>query len=92
MIENIFGIKGLTPVQVLSARKKYGYNSVNYKKESGIISALISLVREPMVILLFITALIYFISGNVGDGLFLSCSIVLVLLFHCIRIQGAETH
>jgi Ca2+-transporting ATPase len=73
-----FNIKGLTDEQVLESRKKYGYNRLEYKKENGFIDALKSLVKEPMVLLLFVAASIYFVSGNIGDGIFLSLAIVLV--------------
>ena len=73
-----FNIKGLTDEQVLESRKKYGYNRLEYKKENGFIDALKSLVKEPMVLLLFVAASIYFVSGNIGDGIFLALAIVLV--------------
>lgn len=73
-----FNIKGLTDEQVLESRKKYGYNKLEYKKENGFIDALKSLVKEPMVLLLFVAASIYFVSGNIGDGIFLALAIVLV--------------
>jgi Ca2+-transporting ATPase len=76
--ENNFNIFGLNDEQVLSSRKKYGPNRLDYKKENGIIEALKSLAREPMVILLFITSSIYFIIGNTGDGIFLALAIVFV--------------
>jgi Ca2+-transporting ATPase len=73
-----YNIKGLTQKQVLEAREKYGYNSLNFKNESGILFAIKSLVKEPMVILLIVTSTIYFVTGNTGDGIFLACAIVLV--------------
>ena len=73
-----FNIIGLTDEQVLESRKKYGYNRLEYKKENGFIDALKSLVKEPMVLLLFVAASIYFVSGNIGDGIFLALAIVLV--------------
>ena len=78
MTPDTFNIKGLTDEEVLNARKKYGYNRLQYKKENGFIDAVKSLIKEPMVVLLFITSSIYFISGNVGDGIFLAAAIVLV--------------
>jgi Ca2+-transporting ATPase len=75
---NNFGINGLSADQVLHAREKYGNNTLNYKKGSGFLDALKSLVKEPMVILLLVASCIYFISGNTGDGIFLSSAIVLV--------------
>ncbi len=76
-IEN-FGIKGLTDKEVLAARKAHGANLLTYKKESGFLDALKSIIKEPMVILLFVASSIYFISGNFGDGIFLVAAIVLV--------------
>lgn len=75
---NTFGIKGLTHQQVLDARKKYGVNALEYKKESGFLDAVKSLAKEPMVLLLLVASVIYFISGEWGDGIFLAVSIVLV--------------
>lgn len=76
-VEN-FNIKGLSDSQVLQSRIKFGINRTNFKKENEFIKALKSLLKEPMVILLLVTATIYFITGNVGDGIFLSVAIVLV--------------
>src|SRR5450432_2601468 len=75
---NNFRIQGLTDKQVLDAREKYGTNRLNYKKENEIRDAIKSVAKEPMVILLLVASLIYFISGDTGDGIFLSSAIVLV--------------
>lgn len=73
-----FGIKGLTDEEVLAARKAHGTNLLSYKKETGFLDALKSVIKEPMVILLLVASSIYFISGNLGDGIFLAAAIVLV--------------
>ncbi|WP_178985560.1 cation-translocating P-type ATPase [Winogradskyella helgolandensis] len=73
-----FNIKGLTNEEVLQARSKYGYNKLEAKKEYYFFEAIRSLVKEPMVILLLVASAIYFISGNIGDGIFLSSATVLV--------------
>ncbi|HTN47216.1 MAG TPA: cation-translocating P-type ATPase [Flavipsychrobacter sp.] len=75
---NNFNIEGLTDGQVLDARNKYGNNKVEYKSENGFFKAIRSLAKEPMVLLLFIASVIYFISGKTGDGIFLASAIVLV--------------
>lgn len=75
---NNFGIKGLTNEQVIQARTTHGTNRLTYKKEIGILEALKSLAKEPMVLLLLAASTIYFITGNIGDGIFLSVAIVLV--------------
>lgn len=78
MTKNNFNINGLTEEQVLQARKKFGKNTLNFKKESGLLEALKSLAKEPMIILLLVAALIYYISGQTGDAIFLTAAIVIV--------------
>ena len=73
-----FNIKGLTDKQVLASRVQHGSNQLDFKKENGLVDALKSLAKEPMVLLLLVASLIYFISGDIGDGLFLAVAIVLV--------------
>ncbi|WP_372766454.1 cation-translocating P-type ATPase [Lutibacter sp.] len=73
-----FNIKGLTQKEVLLAREKHGKNTLNFKKESGFFNSIICLLKEPMIILLFVASSIYFISGDIGDGIFLSGAIVLI--------------
>ncbi|MCE9538897.1 MAG: HAD-IC family P-type ATPase [Bacteroidetes bacterium] len=73
-----FNIKGLTNEQVILAREKSGQNTLNYKQENSILDILKNLAKEPMIILLLVTALIYFVSGKIGDGIFLSSAILIV--------------
>lgn len=71
-------VKGLDAYQVLESRKIYGANSLNHKKENGFWRAMKSLLKEPMVILLFVASAIYFMNREFGDGLFLATAIILV--------------
>jgi P-type Ca2+ transporter type 2C len=71
-------ITGLSNEEVRRSREQYGANQLDFKKESAFLDALKSLAKEPMVILLLAASSIYFISGDVGDALFLAVSIVLV--------------
>jgi Ca2+-transporting ATPase len=71
-------ITGLTQDEVLSAREKYGQNLLEGKKDNTLLDLLRGLFKEPMVILLFAASIIYFIGGNVADGLFLIAAIVLI--------------
>jgi len=75
---NHFNIKGLTIEQVTASRSRYGKNELSFKKENRIIDAVKGLVKEPMVILLLVASVIYFISGQTGDAIFLSSAIILV--------------
>ncbi len=73
-----FDIKGLTSEEVLRARAAHGKNTLEGKKAHGLLDALKSLAKEPMVILLLIASAVYFISGSIGDGIFMAAAIVLV--------------
>lgn len=73
-----FDIKGLSDEEVISSREKYGVNQLLFKKENGLLNALKSLIKEPMIILLLVASAIYFVSGKTGDGFFLLSAIVLV--------------
>ncbi|WP_432670745.1 cation-translocating P-type ATPase [Flavobacterium sp. SM2513] len=78
MSANNFDIKGLTDEEVLRSRENFGSNTLKFKRENGVFEALKSLAKEPMIILLLVASLIYFISGQIGDGVFLLSAIVIV--------------
>ena len=85
-------IEGLNPEQVETSRRKFGRNNLDFKKETPIWSALKAVIKEPMILLLFAAASIYFITGNHDDGIFLSAAIVLVAaisLFQDARSRNA---
>lgn len=73
-----FQIRGLSNQEVLASRAKYGANYIAHKKERRLITAIKGLAGEPMVVLLFVTAVVYLLSGKNGDALFLAVAIVLV--------------
>lgn len=76
MPTNHFNSKGLTNDQVQLAREKFGSNTLNFKKENTFLSTLKRIANDPMVILLLVASSIYFISGKIGDGIFLAAAIV----------------
>lgn len=78
MPTNNFKINGLSDAEVAEARKRHGANSQEFRKENQVWEALKSLAKEPMVILLLVASSIYFITGDVGDGVFLVAAILLV--------------
>ena len=75
-----FDSKGLTDSEVLASRKKYGFNSVIYKKENVFLKTIKQFLFDPMVILLLVASTIYFISGKTSDGIFLASAIILITL------------
>jgi Ca2+-transporting ATPase len=69
---------GLSDNEVLISRTKFGSNTIEHQKKSPFLISLIETIKDPMVLLLFSAASIYFISGDYGDGLFMSVAILLV--------------
>ncbi len=76
MPANNFNISGLTDEQVILAKKEFGQNKLDYKKESSLFDTIKRIAKDPMLILLLVAASIYFISGKTGDGIFLTAAIV----------------
>ncbi|MBP4139202.1 cation-translocating P-type ATPase [Flavobacterium geliluteum] len=90
MTEKKFNTDGLTTTQVLAARKKYGPNISSYKKTNRYTTAIIRMIKEPMMILLLIASSIYFISGKTADGFFLTSAIILISAIS--SYQNARSH
>ena len=80
MPANHFNIKGLSSEEVVFAREKFGDNALKYKKENAFLDALKSLIKEPMIILLLVASLIYFVNSMVSDGIFMVSPIIVISL------------
>jgi Ca2+-transporting ATPase len=76
-LSNEFNDPGLTDEEVLESRRLYGRNEVE-KEEHGYLSQLKEIATEPMVLLLLVGALLYLISGETGDAIFMAVAIFLV--------------
>jgi Ca2+-transporting ATPase len=87
-----FNISGLTSEEVLASRKKYGKNKLDYKKENTFFNVLKRIAQDPMIVLLLVASSIYFISGKLGDGIFLTVAILFqtsISLFQYSRSKNA---
>ena len=80
MPANHFNIKGLSSEEVVFAREEFGDNASKYKKENTFLDALKSLIKEPMIILLLVASLIYFVNSMVSDGIFMVSPIIVISL------------
>jgi len=78
MYDNKNKITGLSNQEVIASRQKNGSNLISPKNERPILDAIKSLAKEPMVLLLLVASTIYFISGKIDDGIFLTFAILLV--------------
>lgn len=74
-------IKGLTNLEVIASRKKYGSNISEFKKTNFLFQSLKKFLQDPLIIiLLLVSSSIYFITGKTADGIFLLFAILFVSL------------
>jgi len=78
MNTNNFDIKGLSDEEVNLSRAKYGKNILKSKQRNSVLDAIISLTKEPMIIILIVASLIYFVNGEIGNAIFLLSAIIIV--------------
>ena len=71
-------ISGLSNEEVTSSRTKNGTNSLEHQEKNHFLMSLLEMVKEPMFLLLVAAASIYYISGDYGDGIFMTVAIFLV--------------
>ncbi|HEX8040306.1 MAG TPA: cation-translocating P-type ATPase [Chryseosolibacter sp.] len=71
------GVWGLTGEEVLESRRRHGRNEV-VRKEYPFLTILKDSLRDPMVWLLTVATLLYFVSGETGDAVFMASAIVFV--------------
>lgn len=80
---------GLTDAEVVQSRLTYGTNELEHKRKLNLIQKILHVFVEPMFLLLLITASIYFILGEVTDGIIM---LVLVLFVSGIEfVQSQKT-
>lgn len=71
-------ITGLTDDEVAASRARHGANLQEVKHKTGLTGSLKDVVQEPMFLLLVAASIIYFITGNNSDGIFMLSAIVIV--------------
>jgi P-type Ca2+ transporter type 2C len=71
-------ITGLSQDEVIASRNKNGSNSLEHQEKNHFLISLLEMIKEPMFLLLVAAASIYFISGDYGDGIFMTIAIFLV--------------
>jgi Ca2+-transporting ATPase len=74
---------GLTKNQVEDAELKYGKNEIVPEKKENLLHKILEIFKEPMFILLFVTATIYFLLGQFRDGIIM---VVLVAMMAVVEI------
>ena len=83
-------IVGLTDDEVIRSRTLYGKNELIGKKPNWFKIAVGHLAGEPIVVLLFLSAIIYFLTGNFADGFFLTAAILLISLISFVQDRRSK--
>lgn len=78
MSENNKLITGLSDDEVIASREKYGFNSLEHQQKNHLLISIVEMIKEPMFLLLIAAASIYYITGDYGDGVFMTIAILLV--------------
>jgi Ca2+-transporting ATPase len=73
-------ISGLSDDEVKVSRKIHGSNSFEHQQESHFLVSIVEIIKEPMFLLLALSASIYFITQDYGDGVFMTLAILLVVM------------
>lgn len=69
---------GLTDSEVKISREKYGTNELENSKKESLLKKVLHVFTEPMFLLLIITASIYFILGEISDGIIMFCFVLFI--------------
>src|SRR6187431_3383358 len=69
---------GLSGRQVAESRALNGLNRIDPVQENRLKSFFKGVIQEPMLLLLIATSIIYFLHGDLAEGLFLAVAILLV--------------
>lgn len=69
---------GLTDAEVLESRQKYGANETVKAVKPSLLRKILHVFSEPMLLLLLITASLYFLLGEVTDGLIMLVMVLFV--------------
>ena len=83
-VENL-KYRGLSTEEVNKSKLKNGINILEQKKKESIIIKILSIFKEPMFLLLLITSTIYFLLGEVTDGLTMLIFIMFIIIIEVIQ-------
>jgi Ca2+-transporting ATPase len=78
MKENKGSITGLSSQEATRLGEQYGPNRLEGKQQNQLLAILLDVVKEPMFILLAVTAALYFILGDLTDAIMMLVAILFV--------------
>lgn len=82
--------KSLSSEEAKKRQNLYGKNELSFKKKPGFCRKVLSIVQEPMFLLLLITSVVYFVLGEVQDGLIMLFFVLVMITIECIQEWKTE--
>ena len=87
---DIESVIGLSSVEAAEKIRTEGYNEFPESKKHGIFSIIVEVIKEPMFILLVASGLIYFVLGDVTEGIMLMSFVVVIIGITVYQEQKTE--
>ncbi len=72
-------LKGLTNEEVIKLQQKYGKNQLIKEKKENFLIKILEVLKEPVFLLLIVSAVIYFILGEPKDGAVMLIFVVVMI-------------
>jgi Ca2+-transporting ATPase len=72
-------MRGLFTEEVIALQKQYGKNLFHFKKEHRFLHIVWDIIREPMFILLAIACSLYFILGEISEGIMMAVAMLIIM-------------
>ena len=83
-------VKGLSHQEAAEKIRTEGYNELPESKQRGIFGIIVEVIHEPMFILLVASGLIYFVLGDVTEGIMLMSFVVVIIGITVYQEQKTE--
>jgi Ca2+-transporting ATPase len=87
---DIESVKGLSSVEAAEKIRTEGYNELPDAKKHGIFGIIVEVIKEPMFILLVASGLIYFVLGDVTEGIMLMSFVFVIIGITVYQEQKTE--
>jgi Ca2+-transporting ATPase len=85
-----YSYQGLTATEVEERHKQHGFNIRQTTKHTTWLKRLLGIIGEPMMILLFITTVIYFIIGSTWEAFPLLFSLIPIIIMEFLQEQRTD--
>jgi Ca2+-transporting ATPase len=83
-------LRGLSVVEVVHKQKRSGFNELPSRTRKSFLQRLIGILSEPMILLLIITVVLYFILGDKGQAMLLLVSFIGIIVIEFYQENKTE--